>query len=364
MKSWARHLVREILIEHLFQFRNRTRRWLTDLFFNKKRPSKIKDQKTGNILFIRLDGKYGDSIISQYLYKKLKSELNSELYMLSKNKKSIEFFQHNIDHFIICNKPRRALHLYRAYKQLRKINFDYVIYLGKETKDRELILLRYINTFCFISGDRRIKFTDHFLILTNEAIHYKQRCNNVLISLGITPENTEAPSLIIPTKEINRVKSEINIPSKFIYLNPYGAGSQRKFTEKNIHKIESIIREHLPEYCVITQSYKHHPLSISTKSRNIYLFTTKSFNEILILISLSEFVITVDTATSHAATELGKRSIVFYNSDPVNYTEWNANSTDSMPIFSKKPEKQKLPNINNIDFKDLISALKSNKRIS
>lgn len=358
MKGLARYIVRDIFIEHLFRFRNWARRTLTDLLFNKSRITTGNQTKTGKILFVRLDGKYGDSIISQYLYNIIKLSIGTEIYMLSKNRESIEFFNHDIDHYILCNKPRRALHLYRAYKQIHNIHFDHVIYLGKEAKDRELILLRYIKTSNLISGDRRIRFASHFLIPEKKIIHYKQRCDNVLAYLGIPSDESNTSTLSIPKEEVDKITSKIDLPSKFIYFNPYGAGSQRKFTAEHIHKIESIVKIELPEHCIVTQSYEHLPLSADKTDSNTYLFTTKSFNEILTLISLSEFVITVDTATSHAATALGKSSIVFYNPDPDNYAEWNANSIHSKPIFSKKPRKQLLPNINNIDFSDLITALK------
>ena len=120
--------------------------------------------------------------------------------MLSKNRESIEFFSEEIDHYILCHNPRRAWHLYKAYSAIRSIHFDYVIYLGKQTKDRELVLLRQINTNCLIVADKRIQFADKYL-LNSSPTHYKERCKNLLRELGIPNKRTDTSSINIPDNE-------------------------------------------------------------------------------------------------------------------------------------------------------------------
>jgi len=360
MKTLLRHIIRGIIIEHLFIFRNRARRALTDLLFNHPRSrTTTHNSSTGKVLFLRLDGKYGDSLISQFLYKTIKDKLNAEIYMLSKNRESIEFFSEEIDHYILCHNPRRAWHLYKAYSAIRSIHFDYVIYLGKQTKDRELVLLRQINTNCLIVADKRIQFADKYL-LNSSPTHYKERCKNLLRELGIPNKRTDTSSINIPDNEKEKIRSLLYGHTKIIYFNPYGSGSQRKLSNQRVSEITHLISQSIPDHTIIIQSKIHSELSLSKEGPSTYIFTTNNFNDILTLVSLSKLIITVDTATSHAATVFNKSSIVFYNPDPENYTEWNANSIKSTPIFSS-PVPSEPPNSGNFDNQDLLKSIISYK---
>lgn len=353
----ARYLIREILIESILIFRNFLRRFVTNLLFNRAK-AKIKTKRISKkILFIRLDSKYGDSIVSQFALEKIKKELNSQIYVLTKNKKSIDFFSEIVNHFIICNNPRRIIQLYQSYKELSGIHFDYVIHLDKNIKDRELILLRYIRATSVITADTRVKFATRYLLQKGEVIHARERYVNLLNTMNIHTSGNESTKLKIPNAYIKKIDRLTEKIGKIIYFNPYGSGSQRKLSAIKIDEIKKHLQEIFPNFSILLQSKEHRKLSIKGAGANVYVFKTNSFNDILALIDISVFVVSVDTATSHAATALGKPSIVFYNTNKENYIEWNADSDKSLPIFSKKQKGKVLSDINNFSNYELKNSL-------
>ena len=362
MRKLLKHIIRGIIIEHLFILRNRARRAITDILFNYPKTHTPPLHSSGNILFVRLDGKYGDSIISQFLYSEIKSKLGLKIYMLSKNRESIEFFSEEIDQYIICHNTRRLIHLFNAYRKIKDIYFDHVVYLGKQIKDRELILLKHIRTANLITGDKRIRFADSIL-LNDTPIHYQERCHNLLRILDIKHEDSQPEKTVIhiPEIESNKIIALLNSQENIIYFNPYGSGSQRRLSSQRASEIHSIISEILPKHILITQSETQSELSISKENQNSLTFKTRTFNDILSLISLCKLVITVDTATSHAATALDKNSIVFYNPNNTNYIEWNANSDKSTAIFSNKRHNKTI-SIDDFENNDLSNALLAYKK--
>lgn len=353
----AKYLVREILLESIFIFRNFLRRFVTNLFFNRTR-AKIKTKSISKrILFIRLDSKYGDSIVFQFALEKIKKELNSQIYVLTKNKESIDFFSRIVDYFIICKNPRRIIQLYQSYKELSEIHFDYVIHLDKNIKDRELILLRYIKATSVITADTRVKFATQYLIQKGEVIHARKRYINLLNAMNIQTSGNESTQLEIPNTYIKKLEKLTEKTGRIIYFNPYGSGSQRKLSAIKINEIRNHIQEIFPNFSILIQSKEHRELSIKGADASVYTFETNSFNDILALINISVFVISVDTATSHAATALDKPSIVFYNTNKENYIEWNADSVRSLPIFSKKQKGKVLSDIGNFSNDELNNSL-------
>ena len=353
----AKYLVREILLESIFIFRNFLRRFITNLFFNRARVKTKTKQASKKILFIRLDSKYGDSIVSQFSLEKIKKELNSQIYVLTKNKESIDFFSRIVDCFIICQNPRRIIQLYQSYKDLSGIHFDYAIHLDKNIKDRELILLRYIKATSVITADTRVKFANKYLIQKGEVIHARKRYINLLNAMNIQTSGNESTKLEIPNTYVKKMTQLTEKIEKIIYFNPYGSGSQRKLSTIKIAEIKNHIQEIFPNFSILIQSKEHRELSIKGAEANVYVFETNSFNDILALIDISVLVISVDTATSHAATALGKPSIVFYNTNKENYIEWNADSVRSLPIFSKKQKGKVLSDINNFSNDELNDSL-------
>ncbi len=353
----AKYLVREILLESIFIFRNFLRRFVTNLFFNRARAKTKTKQTSKKILFIRLDSKYGDSIVSQFALEKIKKELNSQIYVLTKNKESIDFFSRIVDYFVICKNPRRIIQLYQSYKELSGIHFDYVIHLDKNIKDRELILLRYIKATSVITADTRVKFATQYLIQKGEVIHARKRYINLLNAMNIQTSGNESTQLEIPNTYVKKMAQLTEKIGKIIYFNPYGSGSQRKLSAIKIDEIKNHIQEIFPNFSILIQSKEHRELSIKGAGASVYAFETNAFNDILALIDISIFVISVDTATSHAATALGKPSIVFYNTNKENYIEWNADSVRSLPIFSKKQKGKVLSDINNLSNDELNNSL-------
>lgn len=343
----VKYLVREIFLESIFIFRNSLRRFVTNLFFNRARAKTKTKQTSKKILFIRLDSKYGDSIVSQFALEKIKKELNSKIYVLTKNKESIDFFSKIVDCFIICKNPRRIIQLYQSYNELDDIHFDYVIHLDKNIKDRELILLRYIKATSVITTDTRVKFATQYLIQKGEVIHARKRYINLLNAINIKTNGNESTQLKIPNTYIKKITQLTEKIGSIIYFNPYGSGSQRKLSVIKIDEIKNHIQEVFPNFSILIQSEEHKELSIKGVDTNVYAFQTSSFNDILALIDISIFVVSVDTATSHAATALDKPSVVFYNANKKNYIEWNADSVRSLPIFSKKQKGKVLSDINN-----------------
>jgi ADP-heptose:LPS heptosyltransferase len=314
-------------------------------------------QVSKKILFIRLDSKYGDSIVSQFALEKIKKELNSKIYVLTKNKNSIDLFSRIVDCFIICKNPRRMIQLYKSYKELSGIRFDYVIHLDKNIKDRELILLRYIKATSVITADTRVKFATKYLIQKGEVIHARKRYINLLNAMNIQTNGNESTQLKIPDTYVKKLSQLTEKIGKIIYFNPYGSGSQRKLSAIKIDEIKNNIKKTFPRHSILIQSKEHRELSIKNIDDNVYIFETNAFNDILAIIGISVFVVSVDTATSHAATALGKSSIVFYLENKENYIEWNADSDRSLPIFSKRKKGRVLSDINNFSNDELSDSL-------
>ena len=353
----ARYLIREILFESILIFRNSLRRFITNLFFNRARVIMRPRQVSKKILFIRLDSKYGDSIVSQFALEKIKKELNSKIYVLTKNKNSIDLFSRIVDCFIICKNPRRMIQLYKSYKELSGIRFDYVIHLDKNIKDRELILLRYIKATSVITADTRVKFATKYLIQKGEVIHARERYINLLNAMNIQTNGNESTQLKIPDTYVKKLSQLTEKIGKIIYFNPYGSGSQRKLSAIKIDEIKNNIKKTFPRHSILIQSKEHRELSIKNIGDNVYIFETNAFNDILVIVGISVFVVSVDTATSHAATALGKPSIVFYLENKENYIEWNADSDRSLPIFSKRKKGRVLSDINNFSNDELSDSL-------
>lgn len=292
------------------------------------------------VLLIRWDAKYGDAIVSSFLFREMKRvnpDISIEVICVESMLALFKNHWH-ADQVYLCAKRPSYCELKSIAKKIGDI--DLVIHFTKVMKMKDLFFLHHLKPRYIASLDDEPSCVNIKLRDKTQGLHFSNKFAYLLNFLGAKSVDT---SYIIPEVLENENKATIFWPKNFekvIAINPFGAGGSRRLTASALCKIVNIVNNASPSLgiCLLCSPAEVGVISKIVDEINVpSVFLYKPGREIYDLFAQlrrCSGLISVDTSTIHIASGLNVPVLGLYNPDVENYNDWGPNNEQSMTIFS------------------------------
>lgn len=328
----------------------------------------IKNQEIKSILFLRYDGKIGDSVINSMMFREIKKQFpNIKIGVVTREgAKSVLESNKYIDNIFIYEKNTKKIK--KLAEEIRNKKYDLLIDFSEMLRVQQMM---FIN-LCKAKINMGLNKDDWNLFdisynYPSNMKHISDLYVYILKILGVKNINSNYDLQI--NKEVEK-KSKDFISKlsneKYIVLNPFAASKHRSL---NIEKIDEIIKIILAadDYSIILlapgKEQRDNMEKFQEKYKDkVYIPETKSIEEVIELVKHSILVISPDTSIIHIASAFEKPLIGFYRKDlgkDNNSTIWGPNNKNSIIVWAVGNEKEKEIDINNFKLEDFINAYKN-----
>ena len=321
------------------------------------------------ILFINLNKKIGDAVVSTFIFREIKKHFPDTKITVLISNATKQIYEKNkyIDKTISLtdSKKFRRLQLFSYIPYLLLQHFDLAVNIELSIKKYIVYFIKFLKTKEVILSDKRrfdlIKCTPLIWDYNDSLGHITQVYIKLLNILGIKDISTKY-NVTIPQHYLNKIKDFINknnlTGKKILLINPEGAETERNITNKKLNIILNEIKKN-SNYKIIILSYKNDYLQ--NFNNNTYIFKTKDIMDTIAIVYFSDLIITVDTSVVHIADCFDKQMIVLYNNrenDTNKYYKYNIIvwGSKSNKTITMKPDIGK--NINDIPIDSIIKNLK------
>lgn len=305
------------------------------LFDYSKKTTTIDDIKS--IVIVRWDAKYGDAIVSSWIFRELKKTHPNLHISVITTPGMAWLFRDYFGADFVYETPKRPSYyqLFKLSKELTEV--DLVIHFSKYLKLKDLFFLRNINARHVASLDDAISLVDIKLGESTKNLHFREKFLALTSLLGITsPDMT----YIIPAILSCEAGVEKFWPKNrdILCFNPYGSNNSRRLDAQSIERILSFLSREFPNLlcCVIyAPSDKKEVEQICSRYSEtaIYYKNSTHIGDAIAQMRRSKAVLSVDTATVHIANGLGKPLFAIYNGEQENL-EWYSTGTMDHSIYA------------------------------
>lgn len=344
------------VIRRIQRFRDVVRRQLGLCLFDSEKKSTLLPQNAKSILFIRHDAKLGDAIVSSGVIRKLRQfRPDIKLKVLTSPGMYSLFKEDFLVDEVIHMKKRPS------YKEIREVcrqigAVDMVVSLNQDMKMKDIYMLKYLQSHLNVGVDLSVKQIN--LNIQKDIVHghYAEKFDYIAKLVGISaPQEV----YIVPVKETSKARVKQFLVARgidrYVLLNPFGSGNERKLNAERINAILDSIQQEQDLAVVILSSPDTREqlatMSVEFSERVVHFDKSESIFDAIAAVELADLVITVDTSIVHIASGLNKPQISIYSSDKENYINWHPNSSRAFPIISNE-------SINNFDVSDLSISLR------
>lgn len=343
------------IVSRLQRFRDVVRRQLGVWLFDKKKVTNFDLVNTKSILFIRNDAKLGDAIVSSGVLKKLKKyRPEIKIKVLTTSAMASLFEEHfGVDQVVHLSKRPSYSEMKDVCEQVGSV--DVVVSLNLDMKMKDIYLLNKLKSKINIGLDSNLNLINFNVSNDIINIHYADKFNYIATLLGITEpaENYIVPLVPSSMEKAQNFLSENNI-DKFVLINPFGSGSERKLNKDSVNKIISAIKEWDKSLSVVLLSAPDtrellDSMSLTTTSIR-HFDQSDSIYDAIAIVEKAKLVVSVDTSIVHIASGFNKKQIAIYKQDKVNFSNWHPNSEHANVIIA-------ITDINNFGEEQLKQAL-------
>ena len=343
------------IVSRLQRFRDVVRRQLGVWLFDKKKVTNFDLVNTKSILFIRNDAKLGDAIVSSGVLKKLKKyRPEIKIKVLTTSAMAPLFTEHfGVDQVVHLSKRPSYSEMKEVCTQVGSV--DAVVAFNLDMKMKDIYLLNKLKSKINIGLDSNLNLINFNVSNDIINIHYADKFNYIATLLGITEpaENYIVPLVPSSMEKAQNFLSENNI-DKFVLINPFGSGSERKLNKDSVNKIISAIKEWDKSLSVVLLSAPDtrellDSMSLTTTSIR-HFDQSDSIYDAIAIVEKAKLVVSVDTSIVHIASGFNKKQIAIYKQDKVNFSNWHPNSEHANVIIA-------ITDINNFGEEQLKQAL-------
>jgi ADP-heptose:LPS heptosyltransferase len=313
-----------------------------------------------NFIILRMDDKLGDSITATGFLRELKLSNPNQHICVVAGASTLSVYQacEFIDEVILAKKG--VFNTISLFFKLNRKNYLYIINTSHILNPRVIFLTSLLKAYKKITFENfNIKlFSDHIAVdFVNE--HITERYRKIFSLLGLEAKDLHY-SININDSELIKAKAYVSeLKKKFsqiIILNSFAGARLRNFNETTSKNIVESILVLFPQAVVISIANEgdHRILSqwIDKKKSNwIHNNDFKTIEENAALLSVSDLIITPDTAWVHIASALNKKLVAIYreetNPNEINSVIWAPYKTQFEIVFA--PSTLENPNdINNV----------------
>ncbi|BEU05261.1 LOS biosynthesis enzyme LBGB [Agarivorans sp. OAG1] len=313
-----------------------------------------------SILVVRGDGKIGDSVVSSFLYRELKSN-NQHLsigVLCTPNSRHLFDADPHIDK-VHCY-PKRAK-LWQVRSLLSELpDYDAVVFLAEVFKPRDFLMLRCLNAKANVGVADNVALINCNIASKVAGQHSQQYFVEAAKSLGFAV-NDFSYHFNLPDVIDEQVLSFLgDKQDHYIAINAFGNTSKRSFSEARLREVLLALKVRFSYPIVALASPVTQKLvsSISASIDGVFcLDGTESIEQNAALIKHSKLFISVDTATVHLAHCFKTPMVAIYRQDPANFAMWSPNYQPTKAIFTRAAKtRSEEVSIEEFDLDELLDA--------
>ncbi|WP_221075307.1 glycosyltransferase family 9 protein [Agarivorans aestuarii] len=331
-------LIKDNILGRLFRFRDKVNFTLGRFLFDKS-PS-TKDLTTvASILFVRGDGKIGDSIVSSFVYREIKRQqpgIKLGVLCTSNSKKLFD-----TDPYIdfVHEYPKRPK-LWQVKRLLRQVpTYDAVIFLPEVMKARDFLMLRCLKAKANIGVAKSVRLINYNIAQQVAGKHSQQYFVEAANQLGFTISDFSYRFNLPEMVEQSVLDFLGSKKGKYIAINGFGNTHKRSFTKSRLIEVLLALKEYFPSYPIIVLASPVSQSLVSTVTSaldNVFCIkNTESIQQNAALIKHSKLFISVDTATVHLARCFEVPMVAIYRQEPANFAMWSPNYQPTESIFTR-----------------------------
>ncbi len=297
---------------------------------------------TKSVLFIRMDGKVGDTVVSSFVYKALKDTFPQiKIAVLTLP---------NIDE-IYRNNPfiDKVHHLEKrpSFSAIRRLcrsipSYETVVFPVRWLKPRDLYLLSQLNPSYVIGREEGLKLVNILIDKGNETTHGAKIFEEVLSVFGV--DNYSTDYFIRWSDSVEKEVDEfVRGVGPYIAINPYGNAKSRQIGRAKIGQMIQALSERYPQHAFIIlvppdPDLKKEVRGVIDQFADVRVEMMEHANTIehvIALIDHADLLVSVDTGTVHIATATKTPTVAIYRDDKDNFERWHPNSGVARAVFGR-----------------------------
>lgn len=327
------------------------------------RPLRERKDSASQVVFVRWDGKLGDTIVLSWVYREL-MRARPDLRLTVLTHAALADMHRDgfgLDHVIVCSKRPGFLEILRLARQVRHAR--YVIHLTESFKPRDFLFVRCVAPAQVVSLDDSALCVNVKLGQSTNHLHFSQKLLPWFESLGIRAPDT---TYRVPgASSVDTGEQGLHSETRITGFCPVGAGGKRKMSDRTVIELVQIMRRvsgHRILLLVAADQIERMRRIIETLADNHVFLPDNphSLNDLFANVRRCDYVVSVDTATVHVATGLDKPQLALYNPDSLhhqNYPKWHPNSSKAQTLFAERVEPQHIDAVDRQKFRQAYERL-------
>lgn len=331
----------------------------------------LKNNNIKSILFLRYDGKIGDTVVNTLLFREIKKVYKDIKIGVVARKSNAQILENNIyvDNVYIYEKNKSKIK--KLAKEIANEKYDLLIDFSDMLRVNQMMFINKCNCKYNIGFNKdNWELFDLSFDEPKGNYHISELYQHLLGILGIKSNNLDYDmNFSVEDKlAVDEILKE-NKGKKIFILNPFAASKHRELSEESICKIIDIIlrKENTMVFLIGENSKEKQVQDILKKySKNVSYAKLNNIREVAYLIKKSDFVITPDTSIVHIAACFKKNMIAIYRmskdeENEKNSNLWGPNYENAHQIFSFDDEVKfgDEPDINKFNIKEIENILEN-----
>lgn len=315
---------------------------LSKIFDKKKKEINIDVSKINKLLFLRVDGKIGDYIVSSFAFREIKKcypHIQIDV-IADRGLEGILKLNKYIDNYYLFNRKKNN-EWKKMAKKLKGNNYDVLLDATEGLKYRQIYFLNKINAKINVGYNKDDYQIFNKKVKISNSIKMVEIYQKMLECVNIKIDNTEydVPVSDESEKEVNQFLKENNVKEedKIIALNFFGASKLRKISSDNGIIIIKKLKERYKNVKIILLDSPQNRKEIydvlhNCNNKDVLFFEkSKTILDSISIIKRSNLVVSLDTSILHIAEGLNKRIIAFYG-PKTNKNKWRVREEGNILI--------------------------------
>ncbi len=366
MQTPEHHATLKVFLQRLQKARDHIRRKVALFFYDRLRlPSLLQTFSTPRkqIVFVRWDAKLGDTIVTSWLFREIKKyDPTLQLVVIAPESfKSMFINDMGADRVIVA--PKRM-----TFADIRHIAnavgpTQYVVHMAEHLKPKDVYLLSKLDSNYVVGLDDDVKSINIKAGALTQGQHFADKVAVLMQHMGVKDFDQ---SYIVPFDAAAQARTDAWWPTRpVIAFNPLGRGHARQLSLKTaIAVVEYILKSTQADVLILIDPVQRAFAESIKRSINRILLPptdrlSHTLGDLFASVRCCQAMVSVDTATIHIATGLGKPVFGFYNPQQhdkdFNFVNWSPNCKHSVSQLAKRVDPQVVDAIDMNEFKVLFT---------